>query len=71
MPAYPFILLGVVFVAVVFVPPLVAAFIDDRRRSLMAGDDTPGDEGPPPGTTGRPIGEDVEESEPRRDRRRG
>lgn len=32
MPLYPFILLGAVFLAVLILPPLVAAYVDYRRE---------------------------------------
>lgn len=32
MPLYPFILLGAVFLGVMILPPLVAAYVDYRRE---------------------------------------
>lgn len=32
VPLYPFILLGAIFLAVLILPPLVAAYIDHRRE---------------------------------------
>jgi hypothetical protein len=37
VPLYPFILLGAIFVLVVVVPPLVAAYLDQKREALMGG----------------------------------
>ncbi|HEX7022599.1 MAG TPA: hypothetical protein VF171_07065 [Trueperaceae bacterium] len=31
MPSYPFIILGLLFVAIITLPPLIAAIIDMRR----------------------------------------
>jgi hypothetical protein len=32
VPLYPFILLGAMFLAIIILPPLVAAYIDYRRE---------------------------------------
>ncbi|MEX2536994.1 MAG: hypothetical protein WD273_15460 [Trueperaceae bacterium] len=36
MPLYPFILLVVIFLAVMILPPMVAAYIDHRRELSRA-----------------------------------
>jgi NADH:ubiquinone oxidoreductase subunit 3 (subunit A) len=33
MPLYPFILLAAIFLAVMILPPLIAAYLDHRRES--------------------------------------